>query len=70
MGSNFFKLLDKAHENMVLRITEGICEIHKPSGWVRTSLLIDYMFPSDDSLLYGMYEEITEEEAMKAIATL
>jgi len=63
----YFKLLDPAHENTVVR-AEGRSQQHfiPGRGWVESGIMIRYF--SDESETYGSYEEISEEEALKLIA--
>jgi len=37
-------------------------------GWVRSGIMSQYFFP--DSPVYGSYDEITKEEAMKLIENM
>lgn len=62
----YFRLLDPKHENIIVR-SEGAIRhqfIHG-RGWVRSGIMYDYF--SSASPVFDEYEEITEEEALKAI---
>lgn len=62
----YFKLLDPAHENTIVR-AEGRNqqEYVINQGWVESGILMEYF--CDESPLYNMYEEVTEEKAMRII---
>ena len=71
-GSNeyeYVKLLDK---NMYGTIVKCIGRLQykydKDRGWVRSGIFMRYVF--EESPLYGQYEEITEEEALKLISEM
>jgi len=62
----YFKLTDKANKGMILRAEGNYVESYrKERGWVRDGIMIRYTFPESET--YDMYEEISEEEALKAI---
>lgn len=62
----YFKLLDPAHENTIVR-AEGRSqqEYVVGQGWIESGILMEYF--CDESPLYNMYEEITEEKMMRLI---
>ena len=62
----YIRLTDNKHNNQVVRMKNRKWEIYKKGQWVDTGILIKYFF--DEDPLYGFYEEITEEEAMKIIS--
>lgn len=63
----YFKLLDPAHENTVVRAEGRSQQQFIPGrGWVESGIMIRYF--SDESETYGSYKEVSEEEALKLIA--
>lgn len=62
----YFKLLDPVHKNTIVR-AEGRNqqEYVIGQGWVESGILMVYF--CDESPLYDMYEEVTEEKAMRII---
>ncbi|MEL7571313.1 MAG: hypothetical protein AAGU14_12230 [Eubacteriaceae bacterium] len=62
----YFKLTDEKNKGMILRAEGTTVESYrKERGWVRDGILIRYTFPESDT--FGMFEEISEEEALKVI---
>lgn len=62
----YFRLLDKKHKGTIVRTEGKHHERYYPDrGWVRSGILMSYFWPDDE--LYDYYEEISEEEALKAI---
>lgn len=67
----YFRLLDVEHRNMIIRVDDDKEELFfHDRGWVEVGLFGIYQLPYDDNPLYDMYEELAEEEAMKAITAL
>lgn len=68
MKMNYYRMLDKKHKGMVLRVSDQSEEYYKPGhGWTHIAIYGMYLLPYDDNDLYDMYEEITEEEALAII---
>ncbi len=65
---SYYKLLDPRHKNAVVR-TEGRSQQQfiPGRGWVESGIMMRYF--SDESELYGSYEEVSEEEALKITAS-
>lgn len=62
----FYRLLDPKHENTIVRAKGRSQQKYvKEKGWVDSGIMIKYF--CDESPLYNMYEEITEEKAMQII---
>ena len=60
----YFRLLDKEHEGIIVKAEGRLQYEFDPSaGWVRSGILSDYFCDWDP--LYDMYEEISEEEALR-----
>ncbi|MDR3149814.1 MAG: hypothetical protein LBT88_07390 [Oscillospiraceae bacterium] len=66
MNYEYVKLIDREHYGTVVR-ADGAkqYEWDDKKGWVRSGILILYF--CDESEYYDLYEEITEDEAMKLI---
>lgn len=63
MTYEYHKLLDMPNKNHVVRTNGPNQELYKPGvGWVETGILTRYF--CDESDYYGLYEEITEVEAL------
>lgn len=61
----YFKLLDAEHKNQIVR-AEGRFQQHYRDGeWIRSGILLDYQM--EISPHHGMYEEISESEAIKTL---
>ena len=61
----YVKLLDGNHKNQVVRADGRFQQRYEDGKWIRSGILLDYY--TDTSPLYNMYEDITEEEAIKLI---
>lgn len=62
----YYKLLDNAHLNTVVKADGRVQhEYVTGQGWVRSGIMIEYF--CDESDTYNMYEEISEQEAIKLI---
>lgn len=62
----YFRLLDKEHRGIIVRAKGESQQKYIPGrGWVESGVLLRYLWPDDE--LYDYYEEISEEEALKAI---
>lgn len=69
----YFELTDNINKGVITRINETHPSkqykyIPKEKKWVCSGIMIEYLWP--ESPLHEMYEEITEEEAMKRIAEM
>ena len=63
----YYKLLDNENFNTVVRACgENQEEYIHGEGWVQSGILMEYF--CDESPLYGLYEEISKDEAEKLIA--
>jgi hypothetical protein len=63
---NYFKLIDREHYGTVVRAKGRSQQQHiHGHGWVESGIMILYF--CDESEYYDLYEEITEDEAMKLI---
>lgn len=63
----YFRLTDKQHLNRIVK-SEGRKQFvfnEKTQSWVRSGIMIHYF--SDESDTYGMFEEITEAEALSQL---
>jgi transcriptional regulator of nitric oxide reductase len=63
-----YYLLEDPERNGMVVYTEGRYSFKytQERGWVRTGMMIDYLFPESD--IYDRYREITEEEVNRLIA--
>lgn len=63
----YFRLLDTENMNTIVR-AEGRSQQQfvKEKGWVETGIMIDYF--CDESDVYNMYEEISEDQVLKITA--
>ena len=61
----YYKLLDKAHKNQIVRADGGFQQRYENGKWIRSGILLDYQL--EIAPYYGMYEKITEAEAIKTI---
>ena len=65
----YYRLLDPKHENMIVKAEGSIQQRYEPQkGWIRTGIMLEYFWPDSDA--YNMYAEISEEEALKEIASM
>lgn len=63
----YFKLLDRENYGVVVKAQgENQQEYVPGEGWVQSGILMEYF--CDESPLYGLYEEISKDEAEKLIA--
>lgn len=63
----YIKLLDKLNKDMIVK-TDGIDHYRYIFGlniWISTAVMLDYF--SEESVFYGQYEEIEEQQAMKLL---
>jgi len=66
MTSTYYRLLDAAHDGVIVKTDGRLHYEYDPvKGWVRSGILLHYEWPESET--YGMYEEITEAQANKAI---
>lgn len=73
MIEKYYKLLDPEWNGMIVHSVvkdepnaiPKISQFEKVGGWIETGIMSLYWF--DFSKYYGEYEEITKEEALKAI---
>lgn len=66
MKYEYYKLLDLANENRVVRTTGSAQQTYETGeGWVDTGILTRYF--CDESDYYDLYEEITEVEALALV---
>ena len=63
----YFRLLDEAHRNMIVRAKGREQEMYdaEKKVWLQTGILLHYF--SDDSDRYDMYEEIAEVDVPEAM---
>lgn len=68
--NRYYKLIDEKYNGMIIRSNDSVEERYDPesSTWIETGVMIRYY--SDESDQYGMYEEITEKEALEIITAL
>lgn len=67
----YYVLLDWRHKGIIIKWSsefEGYEYIPREKKWGRNDIMYEYFWEDDPK--YGMYEEITEEEAMKRIAEM
>lgn len=65
----YVKLADKKNQGTIVRCNGRLqYKYDKDRGWVRSGIFMRYVF--EESPEYNMYEEITEEEAMKLISAM
>lgn len=62
----YYKLTDKEHRDMVVRIGGGVSETYYEGEWRRSAIMVHYF--TDISDRFGMFEEITEKEALELIS--
>ena len=62
----YYRLLDPKHKNTIVRAEGRSQQQHIPDkGWVESGIMISYF--SDESDTYGMFEEISEADALASI---
>lgn len=63
----YFRLLDRKNRGIIAKADGRIHHEYdrEKKEWVRSGVMIEYF--CDESDTYGMYEEITEKEAMSLI---
>lgn len=62
----FYRLTDPANENTIVRANGRSQQQFIPDrGWVESGIMLRYF--CDESDTYGMYEEISEQEALKLV---
>jgi len=68
MNANvYYRLLNRANHGQIVK-GEGRNNFEFDADkqeWVRSGIMLDYFWPESDT--FEMYEEISEEEAMKSI---
>ena len=64
---NYYRLLDQTYNGFIVRSKNRKDEYFNADdkSWHETGLMVRYY--SDESDQYGMYEEITEKEALETI---
>lgn len=66
MVNNYYLLRALPHEGAIVRTNGAVHEEYIPdTGWVRSGILIQYF--NDESDYYNLYEELTEDDALKRI---
>ncbi|PNH22016.1 hypothetical protein CAL30_03420 [Megasphaera hutchinsoni] len=68
---SYYVLKDKPHKGTIIKWNsefEGYKYKPKTHEWVESGIMLEYFWEDDPK--YEMYEEITEEEAMKRIAEM
>ncbi len=68
MEIEYYRLRDIEHQNTIVKgENDGKCyEYVQNEGWVRSGIMTKYF--CDESDYYDLFDEITEEEAMKIIS--
>lgn len=68
MAYTYYRLLDSEYNGLIVRADDGLQQYYDQDtkGWVDTGIMLFYF--SDESDTYGMYEELTEEQALELIS--
>ena len=63
--TQYVELTDYDHLGEIVRREGWRCYEFEKGGWVESTIMLGYLWP--DSPEFGMYREISEEEAMRKL---